>query len=279
MKLDLLNCDVIDNDDTNAGDNVHLSRIRIRPTPEMNSIDESLLPWARPLFNEGMKDGNFSHSVPEKGSKVWCIFLDAYYKQGYYITGQFIDGFFNWEGVKNVLENKIDAIGSQVYPNPRFTQLPDGSIIFNNTATGEMGILHNSGTYAVINSKGGINIVAVDKIIAKAPEMDITIDAVNEDVKQKVEGYSSHSESTTGLKEETIGGSKKVSIGSSLAETVMDEKSETTVGNRNMTIGGNLKINLPSLTSSVEIDCGLGKIKMDGATGKCTINDNFEVDI
>ena len=268
---------VIDDNDTNVGDSKNLSRIKVRLLPEMNGIDESLLPWVRPFFVEGITELNNSHNPPEIGSNIKCIFIDDYYKQGFYLKGDFIDGFFSWDSVVHLL-SKINELGNQTYPNPRFTQLPDGSIVFYNTVTREMGILHSSGTYAMITASGGMSINAIDKIVLQAPEIDL-IGIVNESVPQKVVNHVSHQENVTGLKQENIGGSKTVSIGSSLHETVLDEKGELTTGNRIMTIGGNLAINLPGLTSSVTIECGLGNIVMDGATGKITINGNLEIDL
>ncbi len=171
--IKLVKAIVIDNDDTNFGDSKHLSRIKVRPIPEMDSIDPALLPWVRPWNIKGMTEKSYSHDPPEIGSNVRCYFLDEYWKQGYYIAGDFIDGFFSWENVVEQLQSHIPILNTQIYPNPRFTQLSDGSIVFHNTITGEIGILHNSGTYIVISSTGGVNINALDQVTIEAPVINL----------------------------------------------------------------------------------------------------------
>lgn len=144
---------VVDNDDQNHDDEKQLSRIKVRALPEMNGIEEDHLPWVRPFLPIGMSASHFSHTPPENDSKVWVIFIDDYFKNGYYLTGAFIDGFFDFSTIEDDLGNISESI-DLTYPNLKFYYLPDGTIIFYNSDTGDKGIYHSNGSYDISTSDG-----------------------------------------------------------------------------------------------------------------------------
>ena len=148
---------VIDNDDTNSDDGEKLSRVKVMLLPEMKDMASSYLPWLRPFFVKGMSADSFSHLSPEIGDKVWCIFLDNFFKDGYYFSGAFIDGFFDIDTVENTISDNITEEEINItYPNLKFKQFADGTIEFHNTDTGDRGVYHSSGAYFIINSDGNI---------------------------------------------------------------------------------------------------------------------------
>jgi len=142
---------VIDNDDPQR-----LGRAKIKIIPEMDDIsDDSVLPWLRPFMNQAFSATSYSHTIPNVGEFVLCIFLDDFYKNGYWITRNFIDGYLNLDDAQVTLSN-IEDINIQKYPQPNLVKFDDGTIFFRNSETGEMGISHSSGSYAVINQNGEI---------------------------------------------------------------------------------------------------------------------------
>jgi len=155
---------VIDNDDSNSPDKEHLSRIKVKILPELLGVDDDLLPWCRPFFQMGMSPNSITHNIPIIGSSIWMIFLDDYWKEGYYLTGRFVDGFFDfakWEDLESLIQN--DDIQAATYPNPRFFLLPDNSVLFYNTETKSKGIINHNGTYSVINGDGDWYTYFVDR--------------------------------------------------------------------------------------------------------------------
>lgn len=146
------------------GDAEHPGKIQIRPMPQFDKIDRDLLPWARPLLGLGMSKEEFSFSPPPRKSTVWCIFMDRFWKRPYWLPGQFIHGFFDYDGkVKNVL-NGIGEIEDTEYPNVRFQLLKGGTILFHNTETDEHGVVHGSGSYSIFDSDGNVYSYSVGEI-------------------------------------------------------------------------------------------------------------------
>ncbi len=152
MQLSLHYATVIDNNETNKK-----SMIKERILPEMKDFDSNKLPWVRPFINQGMSEDQYSFNPPENDSKIWVVFTDKYFKEGYYLSGSFIDGHFNYTSVQTDL-NKIAELSNTAYPNIRFNRLPDGTIMFHNNSTGEVGIYHSSGQYVVIDNTGAVTI-------------------------------------------------------------------------------------------------------------------------
>ena len=162
MRLSLHFADVIDNNDPNQK-----AMIQVRILPEMKDFDEAKLPWVRPFINTGMSEDQYSMNLPENDSKVWVVFIDEFFREGYYLAGAFIDGFFDFSAVQTSL-NKIAELSDTTYNNIRFNRLADGTVIFHNDNTGEVGIYHSSGKYIVIDDSGDITIKADVKVTGNA---------------------------------------------------------------------------------------------------------------
>ncbi len=155
---------VIDNDDQNHDDGKKKGRIKIKVLPEMKDISNSYLPWVRPFITEGMSDSGYSYNSPEIDDKVWVIFLDNYWKNGYYIKGSFIDGFFNYADIETELNNITESVDT-TYPNLKFYYTPDGSLFFFNTDSGDKGIYNSNGSYQIWKGDGTVYIYAKDQEI------------------------------------------------------------------------------------------------------------------
>lgn len=141
---------------TSAGDKEHPGRIQIRVQPQFRNVDKDLLPWADPLVGAGMGTDEFEFHPPQVDSLVWCVFLDDYWKSPRWLPGQFISGFFDYDGkVKPALDAASDVQDSE-YPNVRFTHLPTGNIEFHNVDNGEYGFIHNSGSYNIFDPDGNM---------------------------------------------------------------------------------------------------------------------------
>jgi hypothetical protein len=127
-------------------------KIQIQILPELESVKESSLPWAMPWFNRGMSADEYSFSVPPVDSKIWVL-VDDYWTEFYYLTGTFIEGYFDYSSVKSEIDN-IDEVSETTYPNINFMLFENGNILFQNISNGDTGFLHKSGNYYVINSDG-----------------------------------------------------------------------------------------------------------------------------
>jgi len=152
MELSLHYATVVDNNDTDQK-----AKIKIRILPEMKDFDDAKLPWYRPFFPDGMSADQFSYNPPENDSKIWVICTDKFLTDGYYLAGAFIDGFFDFSSVQSDLQN-ISELSNTDYDKLRFTKMPDGTIIFHNDSTGEVGVYHNSGKYVIIDNNGDVHI-------------------------------------------------------------------------------------------------------------------------
>jgi len=147
----LLYCEV-----TSISDTDQKAKIQVRPLPYLKDVDQQFLPWISPLFNQYDNTSISNEFIPVNGVKIWCIFFDEYYKQGFYLLPSFIEGNFNYSTIVNTLQTGISELSTQQYNDLRFKQYPDGSIEFHNINTGELGIYHNSGSYTIMTQAGDI---------------------------------------------------------------------------------------------------------------------------
>ena len=127
-----------------------LGRLQVRLNPEFKDVPEDLLPWLRPFLYQ-----DITNVLLEEGAQIWCFFLDDYFKQGYWISTQHIDCYFNYDEVFSQL-NSISDLDLQEYPQPQFQRFSNGTIFFNNTITNDIGIFHTSKSYCMIDSSGSI---------------------------------------------------------------------------------------------------------------------------
>jgi hypothetical protein len=185
FKIKLYIAEVVDNDDQNSDDGEKLGRIKVKLLPEMKDLKDSNLPWVRPFFQIGMSSSQFSYSSPEVGDRVWVFYIDEYLKNGYYLWGSFIDGFFDFSTISDELGNIAESPDT-TYPNLKFFYIPDGSILFWNTDTGDKGVYNSNGSYIFISADGQIYIYSKDQ------EMKVYNDnlsfELNDDGTYKIDG-------------------------------------------------------------------------------------------
>lgn len=152
---------VVDNNSENKNQSSKDSYIKVRIIPELKDVGENDLPWVRPFTGLGMGLSLFEHNPPEINDNVWVFFKDEpYWKEGFYISGRYIDGLFDytkWD------DGKIPDKDTSAYPNPRFWYIPDGSIFFIDYDTGDKGVLNNNGTYILMKGNGEIYYYLKDK--------------------------------------------------------------------------------------------------------------------
>lgn len=132
------------------------SRVKVRVYPELKDVIDADLPWARPLVGiDGYSDSAGIHRPPEKDSFVRVRILPMWNSSSfYYVRNEYLEGIKNYDLWANNIEGNISDIDSQSYPQPRFQYLPDGTCVFFNSSSGETGIFHSSGSYAVFNKDG-----------------------------------------------------------------------------------------------------------------------------
>jgi hypothetical protein len=147
FKFNLYYATVIDNTDSDK-----IGRVKVKILPEFDDIRDSDLPWAKPFFNIGMSVKEFNKRTPKKDSKVWVL-ADKYFEEIYYLSGVFIDGFFDYASVKDKVDG-IDEASSTASPNLDFIKFDNENILFHNIVNGDIGILHTSGTYIIIDKNG-----------------------------------------------------------------------------------------------------------------------------
>lgn len=143
---------VIDDNDPDQ-----LSKVKVRVFPELKDVEEDNLPWAKPYIgSDGTSSTYGKHSPPEIGSFVRIKIQKNYWNEGsfYYVRNEFLDGIKFYDLWANNIEGNISDLGGQTYPQPRFQYFPDGTCIFLNSETGETGIFHSSGSYAIFDKDG-----------------------------------------------------------------------------------------------------------------------------
>jgi hypothetical protein len=141
-------------------------RIQVRLLPDLKDAPATALPWV-PAFSTRFSGQTASdYNPPDKDSPVWCLFLDKYLQQGFYLGGIQIENDFDFNSVANALAN-IPNLNSQDQTATKFTQFSDGTITFQNPTTKEFGVLHSSGSFMVFMADGSINAYSVGGINIK----------------------------------------------------------------------------------------------------------------
>ncbi len=158
---------------TNNEDEDTKGKVQVRILPEFKDIKESMLPWASPFYSTGFSTTSQSMSIPEIGSKLY-ILADEKFRKFYYLQGAYVDGLFDWGAIDTALD-AVTELSDKTYPSVDFTLLNDGSIRFNNRDTGDIGFLHNTGTYFIIDTDGYITVSEVSGNIVKLNSDGISI--------------------------------------------------------------------------------------------------------
>lgn len=126
------------------------SRLQVRILPELKDAKQEHLPWLRPFMYQ-----DISNTPLEVNSHVWCFFIDEFWNDGYWISNQFIDGFYEYnEALEGI--TTISEIENQDYPQPHFKRYKDGTTLFHNSVTKDTGIYSPLGSYALLNKDGDI---------------------------------------------------------------------------------------------------------------------------
>lgn len=133
----------------NINDELEQGRIKIRIFPEMESLKEEDLPWARPMMSVYEK----KNCIPEV-DKILYVEINDDWTSFYYLDSiKYIISEYNYEEIKTIL-SEIEEISSFSYPNPDFRMNPNGFIEFFNKENSETGFIHPSGTYVVFKENG-----------------------------------------------------------------------------------------------------------------------------
>jgi len=150
---------------TNNNDPVKKGKLQIRLLPEFKDIKESLLPWADPFFSIGSSTSSYSMNLPKIGSSVW-VAVDEMFTSFNYLFGAPFEGLFDYASVKTSLDT-ISELSSTTYPDINFNLMESGNIHFENSVTGDIGILHNTGSYVLFDNTGKIYATSVGDITIK----------------------------------------------------------------------------------------------------------------
>jgi hypothetical protein len=134
----------------------HPGKIQLRILPQFKDVGVAHLPWVEPLISGGMSTEEFSFTPPKKGATVWCVFLDDYWKSPYWLPGQFLNGFFDYDGQVKPALDTVPELSDTAYPNVRFRRLATGTIEFYNAQNGEYGTVHTSGSYSIFDADGNV---------------------------------------------------------------------------------------------------------------------------
>lgn len=130
-------------------------RVKLRPMPEFNGVEDSLLNWSYPhVLNGGGVTGGGEHNVPEIGEMVKIVIRDKFWQRIEYVTGDYTEDAYPYEDFSKKVSS-MSELDSQTYPQPKYIkQYKDGSYYFHNSETGESGHFHNSGSYVIFDKDG-----------------------------------------------------------------------------------------------------------------------------
>ena len=128
--------------------------IKVIVYPELEGVPDVDLPWAMPdnVGRDGALAGVGRHNPPQVGSFIKVRIEDPYLREIYYAEGPLGSALYPYETAVGKIH--ITGYTPPAYPEPRLTALPDGSVIFWDSKTGDMGIQHRSGSYIFLAATG-----------------------------------------------------------------------------------------------------------------------------
>jgi len=141
---------VVDNNDSVLPDKKKMGRIKIKLIPEFEGIMDKDLPWVRPFM---LPVAN-SFTTPEIGDKVYIVSLDDYFQSLFYLGVAAFDS----GRTQAAAYSQAAKFASGQYPNLKVEQYKDGTCIFRDSATGDIGVVHKSGAIIAISSDGKVAI-------------------------------------------------------------------------------------------------------------------------
>jgi hypothetical protein len=161
---------VVSDDDSSAPAPIIVKHgnVQVQILPELADIDGSKCPWAMPwsASKSGIKQDVGDHVPPEKGSLVWVRVEDVYFREVYYLdAAPFATDFYPYKNMASKIT--VDGSYSPTYPQPRFKALPEGSIVFWDTNSGDMGLQHKTGAYVYIDKTGQATVQFLKKLTMK----------------------------------------------------------------------------------------------------------------
>jgi hypothetical protein len=146
--------------DTNDSDKQ--GKIKLRILPEMNMMSEDHLPWAKPQIHSSYglskEEVTYSHNIPELNTLIYCDVSDDWTSFYYLDEIPYYGPGYSYEDTISSIQESIEDLEEQTYPQPSYQRTKDGTIAFHNTETGESGVVYSSGTYFYIRSDGTLKI-------------------------------------------------------------------------------------------------------------------------
>lgn len=217
----------------------HTGCIKIRILPELADVADDDLPWAMPDHNDtGTKDGFGEHNPPQEGSLVRVRIEDLNLKQIYYTgAGPLITDAYPYNDA--VGDINIDDYAVPSYPEPHLKRLPDGTILFWDTTTGDMGIQHLSGSWIFVNADGKISISGAG-IDSKAGTSFFTI---------AEDGAINAGVGTSGPRLQLSSNAISLSIGSSISVVINGSSMVITIGTTSITFSATgMRVSIAGVT-------------------------------
>ena len=148
LEVKLYLAKVVNNNDSAFPDKKKLGRVQVRLIPEMETIQDVDLPWAKPFM---LPVAN-SYMIPEIGDVLYVISLDEFYKTLFYLDVAAFDATRN----QQVAYQQAAKFATGQYPNLKVEQYKDGTCIFRDSTTGDIGVVHKSGTILAIGGDGKV---------------------------------------------------------------------------------------------------------------------------
>jgi hypothetical protein len=166
-----------------------LGRIQMRVFPELADVPKGDLPWCLPMAS-GPHDGDFS--TPLEGQWVYCTVWNKYWSEISFMPWCMPDPEKpKFKDFKDKYVPKVkDYKGT---PDVQYTVgsiLEDGFVAFHDTKASQHGILHPSGTYAMIDKDGIIHINSVKKLVFHNDDNSVlaTVNSENGDIELQTKG-------------------------------------------------------------------------------------------
>jgi len=218
-----------------------LGRIQLRVFPELAKIPENDLPWCLPLAS-GPHDGDFS-TPPEK-KWVYCVVWNKYWSEIEFLPWAMPDP--KKPKFKDFKDNHVGKItdfdGTPDVQHTTGSILEDGFVTFHDTKNSQHGVLHPSGTFAMINKDGELFVHSVKKMTFhnKDDSLAVTVDSETGDVELKTKGGVKITADKNVEKE--IKGNDEEKITGDWKIKVTGNTSIETAGNTDVKTTGNTKI-------------------------------------
>lgn len=167
---------VIDNKDPNL-----TGKIKVRILPEMQNVSEDLLPWASPSFsyNFGLsnEEGNSIHKIPEQEFYIYCEISEDWTSFTYLEELPYSVNKYSYEDILELIQENIEELGEQEYPQPSYFKTKDGTISFKNTKTGEQGFFTNSEIKVHLREDGTLKLQAKDTSLEVLENGSVSLEA------------------------------------------------------------------------------------------------------